>query len=467
MAKILVADDERAICEAFSLLLKTEGHTPLIASTGRSALDVFRRDRPQAVFLDVQMPDMSGIDVLQQIHLDEPDLPVIIMTAHGSVQTAMRAMQLGAFDYLGKPLELPQIRAQLKRMLHQPRGEPEASTAASFDVADQRIHIIGSSSPMQDLFKMMGLLTDNDLTVLITGESGVGKDLVAQAIHHHGPRHELPFVAINCAAIPENLLESELFGHEKGAFTDAHTRRIGKFEAAMAGTLFLDEISELPQHLQAKLLRVLQDHRFERVGGSESIPLRARIIAATNRQHQPDSAQRPLRSDFYYRLSLVNLHIPPLRERRGDIPELARHFLRMANASLGRTLQSIEPQAMARLLEHPWPGNVRELENTVKRSALIARGDILTEQDLQFDPVPFLEPHPQGTVRQHLDQTVRTAMAELLEETPRVTAPYRTIVEQVEQTLIDEALRRCDGNQVAASSLLGINRTTLRKKHQG
>lgn len=465
MAKVLVADDEHAICEAFAMLLEREGHEPLTASTGSAAIEIVERESPSAVFLDVQMPGMSGLEALRQIHESHPHLPVIVITAHGSVETAMAALRLGAFDYLGKPLELPQIRAVLKRALYQ--SEPASPVIADADPAPEasspQERIIGTSRAMQEVFKMVGLLTGNDLTVLITGESGVGKDLVARSLHRHGPRCDQPFVAVNCAAIPEQLIESELFGHEKGAFTGAERQRIGRFEAAGTGTLFLDEISELPYHLQAKLLRVLQDRSCERVGGNDTIPVRARIIAATNHRLDDVAAGRPFRDDLYYRLSLVTLHIPPLRQRREDIAELSRHFLARAARELGRPAPVLQPEALERLVGHPWPGNVRELEHTLQRSLLMARGGALGPHDLVFDdtlPTPGIETSP----TRQLESAARVALAELIDTGRSEGHPYRELLASVERVLIDEALVRCNGNQVAASELLGINRTTLRKK---
>jgi DNA-binding NtrC family response regulator len=280
VAKILIADDERAICAAFSELLLLEGHTPLVAATGDEALALVEREHPRLVFLDLKMPGMSGLEVLRELNARQPELPVVLMTAYGTVDTAMEAMRLKAFDYLGKPVELKQLRQLLARALHRPQPPAESAAPAATTPAEE---LIGRSAAMQELFKLMSLLTGNDLTVLVCGESGAGKELVARGIHRHGPRQSRPFVAVNCAAIPETLMESELFGHEKGAFTDARDTRVGRCEAAEDGTLFLDEIAELPLAVQGKLLRVLQERSFERVGSLTPRPLRARVIAATNR----------------------------------------------------------------------------------------------------------------------------------------------------------------------------------------
>jgi len=309
---------------------------------------------------------------------------------------------------------------------------------------------------MQEIFKMMSLLSGNDLTVLITGESGVGKEMVARGIHQHSTRAEQPFVAVNCAAIPDQLLESELFGHEKGA----HARRVGRFEAAGKGTLFLDEVFELPLHLQSKLLRALQERTFERLGSIEPIQLQARIVAASNRP--PQSVGGDVREDLYHRLSLINLNIPALRERREDIPALARHFLAQANAALGKRLTDLDETALQRLAQHPWTGNVRELDHTIKRSVLTASGPLLTAEDLRFETITAgAAPGSGGTLAASAQNALRIALTEPGESGASV---YHDLVSQVESALIAEALDMTEGNQVAAAQLLGINRTTLHNK---
>jgi len=469
MSRILVVDDEHAICQAFEKLLRLEGHTPLIAASGPEALELARRQRPDAVFLDIQMPGMSGLEALQQLQAKYADLPVVVMTAYGTMETAIEAMRLGAFDYLGKPVELPQIRTLLQRMLHRPQPVTEdqqtEQTAAPGEQA-----LLGQSAPMQEIFKLMGLLTGNDLTVMICGETGVGKELVARGIHRHSPRSEQPFVAINCAAIPEQLLESELFGHEKGAFSGAVERRRGRFEAVAAGSLFLDEITELPYHLQGKLLRVLQERSFERVGGDRPIPLQARVITATNRQLESEVEAGHFREDLYHRLNLVTLRIPPLRRRREDIPLLARHFLHQANQQLGKRLRGIEDDALQRLAGHHWPGNVRQLEHAIKRSCLLARGPMLTIHDLlleQGDGAASAVEESGEDRLQTLKQAARSALQRLQEDAGsglQGRPLFHQLVEIVETELIQEALRMSNGNQVAASALLGLHRSTLRKK---
>ena len=464
MARILVADDERGICEAFADFLKLERHTPLIASSGEEALARVLTDRPSVVFLDVQMPGIDGLQALKEIREREPDLPVIVMTAYGTVKTAMEAMRLGAFDYLGKPIELSQIRSLLEKALHRP-GVPARGAPPRPAQPQQHGELVGNSPAMQEIFKLMGLLTSNDLTVLITGESGVGKELAARSIHRHGPRSGSSFVAVNCAAIPETLIESELFGHEKGAFTGADSRRMGRCEAATDGTLFLDEIGELPFHLQSKLLRVLQERSFERIGSVQSIPLTARIIAATNRDLEELCRQGSFREDLYYRLKLVNLHIPPLRNRKEDIEVLAVHLLAQISHELGRHISGIEPEALDMLQRHAWPGNVRELEHTLKRAVLMARGSLLSVHDLALEVITGQEETGQDGIAPILQQAARTALHRALEKAgPAEEGVFHRLVAITEQALIDEALKRSKGNQVAASELLGLHRTTLRNK---
>ncbi len=464
MNKILVVDDEHAICQAFSKILQLEGHTSLIAANGNEALELARSERPDAVFMDIQMPGADGLTALEQLQAEFPDLPVIIMTAYGTIDTAMKAMQLGAFDYLGKPVELPQIRSLLARALHKPESTTDGSTPPS--PAEQGT-LVGQSAPMQEVFKLMGLLARNDLTVLITGESGVGKELVAKGIHRYSNHREEPFVAINCAAIPEQLLESELFGHERGAFTGASERRIGHCEMAGEGVLFLDEISELPYPLQGKLLRVLQERSFERVGSSLSIPLKARIIAASNQNLEQEMKAGRFREDLYHRLNLVTLHIPPLRKREGDIKLLAHHFLQQANHELHKALQGIESDALELLRQHHWPGNVRELEHTIKRSVLQARGQVLSHHDLDLKcnkhPLTAHDNSTEETTYSHLGSAARAALNQLCSDDQQ-DAPFHRLVSFIEQELIDEALRLSEDNQVTASRLLGLHRSTLRKK---
>jgi DNA-binding NtrC family response regulator len=466
MAKVLVADDERSICEAFGLLLEAEGHTALVASTGEEAMRLVSSARPDLVFLDVRMPDMDGIAVLKGIRQTDPTLPVIVMTAYGTLETAAEALRNDAFDYLGKPLDLSQIRQVVRRALHSP--VPSSQTTAVAPSADlRRPTLVGQSARMQELFKLIVMLADNDLTVLVQGESGVGKELVARAIHASGTRTQEPFVAVNCAAIPEPLIESELFGHERGAFTDAKAARTGRFEAAGRGTLLLDEISELPLHLQSKLLRVLQERTFERVGSLTSLPFRARLVCASNRDLASAVAAGAFREDLYHRVNTVTLQVPPLRERRDDIPELVQALVQRANREVGKAITSVEQPVLEKLKTRDWPGNVRELEHVIKRSVLVARGPVLTIHDLRFDSeTPQTREDGKPAVERLLDALAAQG-ALLVDAVARAepdVAIHALAVERLEQALIRAALAATGGNQVAAARLLGISRSTLRSK---
>lgn len=467
MARVLVADDERSICDAFGLLLAAEGHTPLIASTGEEAVRLARESRPELAFVDMRMPGMDGLAVLKAIKEISPGLPVVVMTAYGTLDTAAQALRNHAYDYLGKPLDLAQIRQVLRRALHTPAPPSETSRVRTGGDAEARPALVGQSAAMQELFKLIVMLADNDLTVLVQGESGVGKELVARAIHESGSRVQAPFVAINCAAIPEQLIESELFGHERGAFTDAKAGRTGRFEAAGQGTLFLDEISELPLHLQGKLLRVLQERSFERVGSQTPVPFRARLVCASNRDLGAATAAGAFRADLYHRVNIVTLQVPPLRERRDDIPGLVQALVQRANREVGKAITSVEQAAVDRLRARDWPGNVRELEHVIKRSVLLARGAVLTVHDLNFEQEPA---RPDDDERSELDRLVQLVEAQA---GPIVAAAandesgievHALVMARLELALIRAALAATEGNQVAAARLLGISRSTLRSK---
>lgn len=467
MARVLVADDERSICDAFCLLLEAEGHTPLVASTGEEALRTVRDARPDLVFVDVRMPGMDGLAVLKAIQESSPGLPVVVMTAFGTLDTAAQAVRNKAFDYLGKPLDLAQIRQVLRRALHKPETGSATSVMPAQGADDTRPALVGQSPAMQQIFKQIVRLADNDLTVLVQGESGVGKELVARAIHDSGSRAQAPFVAVNCAAIPEQLIESELFGHERGAFTDAKSARVGRFEAAGTGTLFLDEISELPLHLQGKLLRVLQERSFERVGSLTPLPFQARLICASNRALDVAVQAGDFREDLFHRVNIVTLTVPPLRDRREDIPELVHALIRRASRETGKTIESVEREVLDRLRSQPWSGNVRELEHVIKRSMLRAHGSVLTVHDLSLGQDPAPGPAASDTEIGRLLESLTALAAALVaaagrsEETPPL---HELSIGRLEAALIEAALAATGGNQVAAARLLGMSRSTLRGK---
>jgi two-component system nitrogen regulation response regulator GlnG len=408
---------------------------------------------------------MSGLDALNAIRRIDQRLPVVVMTAHGTTDTAIEAMKRGAFDYLLKPFELPILREVVRRGLEAGRLarrptllDPDASTQAAED------RIVGRSALMQDVFKAIGRVADSDVNVLLVGESGVGKELVARAIYQHSRRAEKAFLAINCAAIPESLLESELFGHEKGAFTGADRQRIGKFEQATEGTIFLDEIGDMSPATQAKVLRLLQDQRFERVGGRETIQTDVRVIAATNQNLIELVASGRFRQDLFYRLNTYTIAIPPLRAHRDDIPLLVNHFISLHNQEVGKGVRSAAPETLAELSAYPWPGNIRELQGVIRSALVNATADVLTPECLPPTVRQGMADRfwPDSPQRSQFD--LGALVRQLVDS--RTDDVYRKIQLAVDRVVLDIALGVVDGNQVEASRLLGISRTTLRARLQ-
>ena len=458
-------DDEDKICFAFEHFLKDKGHQPLIASNAEDALEIIETRNPQIVFLDIRLPGMSGINLMEELAEKKSRSTVVVMTAYGNMDTAIEAMKQGAYEYLTKPIDLDQVSEIIDRILQSREVEP----LYRIDIPDELIDgeektLIGQSQAIQDIYKMIGLLTTNDVPVLIEGESGVGKELVSQAIHFKSDRKKYPFVAINCGAMPETLLETELFGHEKGAFTGADTQKKGKFEYADMGTIFLDEIGDLQFPLQIKLLRVLQEKQAVRVGGLKPIPIKARVITATNKNLAEQVELGNFRSDLYYRLQLITLRIPPLRERKDDIPQLVEYFIRKSNRELGKNIQGIEKKALDALMDYNWPGNVRQLENVIKRAAILTRGETLGIHRLDF-----MKEKSQLNDGSHGEKSVEATARRWFRERDSFGGQqcfYKDIMGTVERTFIIEALKVCDNNQVKASELLGMNRSTLRKKIQ-
>jgi DNA-binding NtrC family response regulator len=452
-------------------VLEAEGHEALTAANGREALQLVESARPDAVFMDVRMPGMDGLEALKKIASIAPALPVVVMTAYGTLDTAAEALRNNAFDYLGKPLELAQIRQVLRRALHARTEEPtRPAVPVPADNGESTRTLVGQSAAMQEIFKRIVMLADNELTVLVQGESGVGKELVARAVHSSGKRAGEPFVAINCAAIPEQLMESELFGHERGAFTDAKQMRAGRFEVTGKGTLFLDEISEMPLHLQSKLLRVLQERTFERVGSVVPIRFEGRLICATNRDLAAEVGAGRFREDLFHRVNLVSLVVPPLRERRDDIVGLAQALLRAANREVGKQITAVEQAVLDRLQERDWPGNVRELEHVIKRSVLNAKGSTLSVHDLSLDaePPPSEGSGPAALQRASAGlESIATDLISKAAKDPTQPPVHELAMHRLEQALIREALKITGGNQVAAARLLGISRSTLRSKLPG
>jgi DNA-binding NtrC family response regulator len=456
VAEVLLIDDDPALIpEQVRQTFPAPDHRVRIAGTGADGVQQIRADRPDVVLLDMRLPDQTGLEVYEHIRAIDPRIPVIFVTMAKAADSAIEAMKQGAYDYLYKPLDLQRLRRVV--------GEAaEVARLRAPVVLDGPIEpgvdgLIGACPAMLDVYKAIGRVAAQDVTVLITGESGTGKELVARAIYQHSRRAKAPFMALNCAAIPEALLESELFGHERGAFTGADRRRIGKFEQCNGGTLLLDEIGDMPSPLQAKILRLLQEQTFERVGGNETLRSDVRVIAATHRDLKARAADGTFRADLYYRLGVFSIPLPALRDRGDDLETLVRHYLRRFGREMGRDVREIDPDALARLRAHGWPGNVRELQSVVKQALLQARGPVLLPAFL-----PKLAPAaPEaGTAPAALDleALVRAGL------TANAGDLYAAIHQDVDRLLLARALDHTQGNHREAARLLGISRQTLRVK---
>jgi two-component system response regulator AtoC len=439
MPRILVADDDAGIRTLLHELLEDEGYDVDEASNGSAVVAAFQKADalPDLTIMDVKMPEMTGLDVLRKLSdkASRP-LPVIVMTAFGSASIAIEAMQLGAYDYVTKPFDLDDVLLRVQRYFEHQNLANEVQKLRRLAERDPNEYIIGNSPAMQDVFKTIGRVARTEATVLITGETGTGKELVATTIHRNSGYAHGPLVKVNCAALPETLLESELFGHEKGAFTGAIAQKKGHFERANRGTIFLDEIGEMTLSTQKKLLRVLQEKEFERVGGTVPVKVDTRVVAATNKNLAQEVRESQFREDLYYRLNVIVVHLPALRERRDDIPLLIEHFLDKHRISSSAGPARISTGAMRMLTDHDWPGNVRELENTVERAIVLAGGGVISEDHITFsstDQGHFVD----------ISAKVRSA------------TPMREVLQEVERQMIREALRQSSGDRVTAASLLG------------
>ena len=468
MSKVLLIDDEVDVQYSFQRIFDSPEVELTTASSGEEGLRLIPKLKPDLVMMDVRMGGMTGLETLRRIRAMDSKLLVILMTAYGTTQTAIEAMKLGAYDYLLKPFEVPKLKDIVTNALKAARDMKQVvSYQPLLESEDYELGIVGRSEPMQQVFKLIGQLAASDATALITGESGTGKELVARAIYHHSNRSQQPFLAVNCAAIPEQLLESELFGHERGAFTGATLQRIGKFEQCNRGTLFLDEIGDMTPATQTKILRVLQSGTFERVGGNQPIKVDVRIIAATNKALEQAVAARQFREDLFYRLNVVRIHIPPLRERREDIRLLVNYFLRKFSKDQPGSPRSIAPSALKVLEKYHWPGNVRELENVVRRALVMAKGEAILVAELPAEisgqggagnVAPMGAPvSGEGAV------TDIVALARQLFQWVR-RDPKLKVIPTIERELVIQALKETSGNQVHAAKLLGITRATLRKR---
>jgi nitrogen regulation protein NR(I) len=464
MERILIVDDDSSMRYSLNRMLEGRGLGVSLAKNGIEALERFAQDQPDLVVMDIKMPGRSGLEVLREIKERDPKALVILMTAFGTTETAIEAMKFGAFDYILKPFDIPQMRGLVERALEISRMMKKmVSLPDREETRGSEETLVGSSPAMQQVYKMIGQVAPTEVTVLLRGESGTGKEMVARAIYHHSRRGDKPFLPVNCAAIPETLLESELFGHEKGAFTGALTRRVGKFEQCHGGTLFLDEIGDMTPATQAKILRVLQDRQFERLGGSERITSDVRVIVATNKDLEKAIREGTFRQDLYYRLKVVTLHLPPLRERKEDIPELVRYFLQRFRADINRDVLDISPKSLENLMRYHWPGNVRELENAVKRALVIAKSHSLLPEDFSLEGMEReMGPAEHLDLEERLQKMMEPVFKELLELSRR--NPGTDLMSELERILIKRALQETKGNQVQAAVLLGISRNTLRSK---
>jgi len=445
--RILVVDDDPGHRTTLETIMKSWGHRVESVSDGSEALERVKAESFDLILMDVRMTVMDGIEALKQIKSYNPAIPILIMTAYSSVESAVDALKSGAYDYLTKPLDFEDLRFTIERAREHSGLKTENRALKEklnqgFDMAN----IIGKSRPMQDMIEMTAMIAPSDATVLITGESGTGKELIAKSLHHNSPRKDHALVIVNCAALTETLLESELFGHEKGAFTGAEKKHEGRFKQADRGTIFLDEIGETSPVMQAKLLRVIQEKEIQRVGGEETIHIDVRILAATNRDLSAEVKAGHFRQDLYYRLNVVTLPVPPLRDRVDDIPLLAQHFMEVYSRKNRKSIKGYSPAAMDMLLKYLWPGNVRELENAVERAVILASGEFLTEKELPLNIIQLYEK----------DASEKTGVI------PQ-TGDMRPL-EEIEKQAILNALEASGGNKSGAGRILGINRKTLHKK---
>ncbi len=460
MSTVMIIDDDDQLRKSFHKLLAEEGYRVSSAASGEAGLDLIDKQLPDLVILDMRLPGMSGLETFQKIHQIEPKLPVIIMTAYGTTESAIEATKMGAFDYILKPFEILDMLAVIKQGLEAGRF---MRSPVDMDVTPDeasREAIIGRSKLMQDVYKAIGRVSSTDATVLIRGESGTGKELVARAIYQHSRRADKPFLVINCVAIPENLLESELFGYEKGAFTGATYRKVGKIEQAHKGTVFLDEIGDMPFSIQAKILRLLQEKNIERLGGRESIPVDVRILAATNRDLESALEQGRFREDLYYRLKVVTIPLPPLRDRQSDILLLTEYFLFRFVAELGMENPGITPEAMETMSSYHWPGNIRELSNTIQKALIFNRGTPIRPEDITQ---AISAQRPDKNIRQDTEHVIRQ-WAHATISTGNEKNLFDSCMDYIAGVLISEALKLTAGNRTRAAELLGLSRPTLHAK---
>jgi two-component system nitrogen regulation response regulator GlnG len=489
--RILIIDDDAEIRYSLNRVLSSRGYHVEEASSGEAGIESAREGSFQVIFLDNRMEGMSGLETLQHLRSVSPSAMVILMTAFGTTQTAIEAMKFGAFDYIIKPFDLKKVLALTEKAVqsNQDLQKSRSGGGALINTEDYKEGIVGSSEPMQAVFKAIGQVATSDVTVMVTGESGTGKELVARCIHQHSLRAKKPFMAVNCAAIPDNLIESELFGHEKGSFTGATQQRLGKFELCDGGTLFLDEIGDMALPTQTKILRALQEGEIQRVGSEKTVKVDVRLIAATNRDLESMVREKTFREDLYYRLNVMRIRIPSLRDRLDDVPALTDFMLQRLQKDRRSRVSHVSDEAMQVMCKYSWPGNVRELENTVQRCVVVAQGDTILRKDLPqeiLDTVGAESPAPEPSADEDMDglsleSEMPASVAEAFGESTAMEhmsmkalwdLVYRRLREEVDENLLQaiekEITRRVlietQGNQVKASGLLGITRATLRKR---
>jgi len=455
MTKVLVVDDEANLRKVLGAMLRREGYEVTLAQDGEVGLNEFKRNGADIVVTDLVMPKFGGMELLKAINEQAPDVPVIIVTAHGTVDSAVEAIKLGAFDYITKPFDQAELSAVIAKAA-KTHDLTQRNARGGAEERAARLSIIGDSLQIQDVFKIIDKVANTPSTVLITGESGTGKELVATALHEGSSRRGKPLIKINCAAIPKDLMESELFGYEKGAFTGAASSKPGRFELADGGSLFLDEIGEIPVEMQVKLLRALQESEFERVGGIKTTRVDVRLIAATNRDLQQEIAAGRFRNDLYYRLAVVPIVLPSLRERKADIPVLARHFVDKYNKRLAKKIEGIEDEAMAVLSAYPWPGNIRELENLMERVLVFADGPLIKARDLPdtLHRPSGAAPAAPGAAEPAAPPSGETGLKDIIKQKAA----------EMEKELIAKALEETSGNVTRAAKLLQISRKSLQTK---
>jgi nitrogen regulation protein NR(I) len=453
--QVLIVDDEPNLRRILQAQLTRDGYDVLTADDGEQGLHLLGEHHIDLIVTDLKMPKVDGMQLLREALREQPDLPVVMITAHGTVDTAVEALKIGAFDYLTKPFDKDEVRQVVAKAL-KTRQLAQADAGITSGASDARFGIIGSTSSLGDLYAVLERVADTPTTVLITGESGTGKELVARALHDHSSRKDKPFIKVNCAAIPKELIESELFGYERGAFTGAVTSKPGRFELANGGTLFLDEIGEIPVEMQVKLLRALQESEFERVGGIKTIHVDVRLVAATNRDLKKLIAQGTFREDLFYRLNVVPIRLPALRERTQDIPLLVEHFLGKFNERLRKHIVDVEPEALDLLAAYGWPGNIRELENVVERAVLFCDGQRLGAQDLPSEL--------RGGATPSLPPAIDTDLSAAIATEGGLKEHVKVAMSRLERELVGRALQQTSGNVTHAARLLKISRKGLQLK---